>query len=157
MTFKTSIALKNSSRLFCTKPHIFSSGLLTAQDISSSQTHDTQETPPSTDLNDFKMEVLSLIRIMGRKTKWAFKCIYKNTTVEQVHYTSSIIDNQIYDGTDQNHVSTGHDSGCNLGQDHHGHHDVTNCNHDSHMSVRTASLPLCSTKLYKSVPVLQND
>jgi hypothetical protein len=75
---------------------------LTAQDISSSQTHDTQENPPSTDLNDFKMEVLSLILIMGRKTR-AFKCIYKNTTVEQVHYTSSIIENQIYDGTDQNH------------------------------------------------------
>jgi hypothetical protein len=92
-----------------------------------------------------------------RTRTWAFKCIYKNTTVEQVHYTSSIIENQIYDGTDQKHMSTGHDSGCNLGQVHHGHHDVTNCNHDSNMSVRTASLPLCSAKLYKFVPVLQND
>jgi hypothetical protein len=38
------------------------------------------------------------------------------------------IENQIYDGKDQNHVLTGHDSNSTLRQVDHGHHDVTNCN-----------------------------
>jgi hypothetical protein len=59
-----------------------------------------------------------------------FQVIYKNTTMEQLHYTSCIFENQIYNGTDQNHVPKGHASGCNLGRNHHGHYDVTNCNYD---------------------------